>query len=133
MMALTFIGSRYVEGGGIEAWSAGRRFISRSGNVAAQLVLGLPISDSTSGFRGFTADLLRSIKFSEVTSDGYSFQVEMAFLSHQRNAKIVEIPIAFRDRLSGESKMNTAIAIEAALLLFRLGSRRVTGRRLHLV
>ncbi len=100
------IGSRYVLGGKIPKWSLYRRMVSRLTNGVTRLVLGLSVRDVTGGYRAFSAGALEKINFSSVKSDGYAFQVEMAARCHRAGLRICEIPIAFVDRESGESKLS---------------------------
>ncbi len=108
------IGSRYVPGGRVEGWSAVRRAISRGGSVYARLVLGLGVRDLTGGFKCFRAEVLRSIDLDSIRSKGYAFQVEMTYRTIQAGYDVVEVPISFRDRAVGSSKMSRAIVAEAA-------------------
>lgn len=107
------IGSRYVPGGSIPDWSWHRRQLSRWGNRYAGAVLGLGVHDATSGFRAYTAEALARIDFHTVRADGYGFQIEMAYRVQRAGGRVVEIPIAFVDRVRGESKMSGAIVVEA--------------------
>ncbi len=111
------IGSRYVPGGSIPDWSWHRRQLSRWGNRYAGAVLGLGVNDATSGFRAYTAEALARIDFHTVRADGYGFQIEMAYRVQRTGGRIVEIPIAFVDRLRGESKMSGRIVVEALVLV----------------
>lgn len=111
------IGSRYVPGGGVSNWSRSRQVISRGGSFYARRILGSTIRDMTGGFKCFRADVLRQIELSTVVSRGYAFQVELTWRALRCGYKIVEVPITFREREHGESKMNAGIAIEAALLV----------------
>jgi dolichol-phosphate mannosyltransferase len=117
------IGSRYVRGGSAPDWSAGRRAISRVGCLYARAMLGLSVRDATAGFRAYRADTIRTIPLDDIRADGYGFQVEMVYLVQQRGGTIVEIPITFRDRERGHSKMSARIVAEALLLVTRWGIR----------
>lgn len=121
------IGSRYVAGGSTPDWPALRRFISRGGNLYARLMLGIPIRDATAGFRAFTADALRRLPYREAEASGYSFQVEMAWRAHQAGMRITEVPITFRDRARGTSKMGLSIVLEAMRLVTVWGLGRLFG------
>jgi dolichol-phosphate mannosyltransferase len=125
------IGSRYVPGGSTPDWPFHRRFLSRGGNLYARLMLGIPVHDSTAGFRAFRAGALRSLPYRQARASGYGFQVEMAMRAHDAGLRIVEIPVVFRDRTVGTSKMNGAIVREAMWLVTKWGvSRRIgAGRR----
>ncbi len=118
------IGSRYVPGGGTDGWPWTRKAISRGGNTYAAWMLGLRIKDATAGFRAFRDTTLRKIDPSTCQASGYGFQVEMAWRTEQAGLDIVEVPITFKDRVHGSSKMSTRIAIEAMALITRWGIRR---------
>lgn len=119
------IGSRYVRGGSTPDWPLGRRLISKGGNLYARVMLGVPIRDATAGFRAFRAEPLRSLPYKAAQASGYAFQVEMAMRAHQAGLKVVEVPISFRDRTRGTSKMGTGIVIEAMRLVTIWGLRRM--------
>ena len=108
------IGSRYVDGGGVSDWSALRRAISRSGSAYARLVLGLRVRDLTGGFKCFRREVLEAIDLDTIRSRGYAFQVEMTYRAIQRGFTVAEVPIIFRERRAGASKMDGAIVLEAA-------------------
>lgn len=120
------IGSRYVPGGSIPQWGVHRRLLSRGGNVYSALMLGVPVKDMTSGFRAYRADLLRRMELETVRADGYGFQIEMTYRAAQRGARIAEVPIRFIDRELGESKMSSAIVVEALKLVTKWGAMRLT-------
>lgn len=122
------IGSRYVPGGGTEGWPWFRQAISRGGNVYASLLLGLSVRDATAGFRAFRDTTLGKIDPGTCQASGYGFQVEMAWRTEQAGLEIVEVPITFKDRVEGESKMNGMIAIEAIALITRWGIVNRFGR-----
>jgi hypothetical protein len=123
------IGSRYVKGGDIPHWPLVRRALSRIGNMYASTVLGLGVSDATSGFRAYRANVLQSIDVSNTKATGYGFQVELAYRAHRQGAKIVEVPITFNDRVRGESKMSWHIIGEAMTLVTRWAFRdRIVGK-----
>ena len=107
------IGSRYVDGGGVGDWGALRRAISRGGSAYARLVLGVPVADLTGGFKCFRREVLEAIDLDAVRSKGYAFQVELTYRAVQRGFRVVEVPIVFRDRRVGSSKMSRAIVAEA--------------------
>ncbi|GAB3046126.1 polyprenol monophosphomannose synthase [Parafrigoribacterium mesophilum] len=113
------LGSRWVTGGAVRNWPWLRQAISRIGNAYARAVLGSGVHDLTSGFRVFRAEALRSLDLSTVSSQGYCFQVELAWRLERRGARIVEHPITFVERTVGRSKMHAGIVAEALL--------RVTG------
>src|SRR5580700_6147833 len=117
------LGSRYVPGGGVVDWGLLRRFISEGGSTYARLVLGLRVRDLTGGFKCFRREVLETIHFDSVRSQGYAFQVELTYRSVQAGFRVVEVPIVFRDRERGTSKMSWRIAAEAMWLvpLLRIG------------
>lgn len=109
------IGSRYVEGGQLdEGWAAWRKSLSSFGNFYARVILGMPILDVTGGFRAWRRETLLGIPLQRVKSQGYAFQVEMAYLTYLKGFLMTEIPIYFADRERGDSKMSLAIQLEAA-------------------
>jgi dolichol-phosphate mannosyltransferase len=108
------IGSRYVPGGGVGDWSALRRAISRGGSAYARLVLSVRVRDLTGGFKCFRREVLEAIDLDSIHSRGYAFQVEMTYRAIQRGFSIAEVPIVFRDRRAGTSKMDRKIVAEAA-------------------
>ncbi len=114
------LGSRYVRGGGVEDWSLLRRLVSRGGSLYAALMLGLRIRDLTGGFKCFRREVLEAIDLSTVRSKGYAFQVELTYRAVRRGFRVVEVPIVFRDRVRGRSKMSWRIAAEAVVLVPRL-------------
>jgi len=107
------LGSRYVPGGGVSDWGALRRAISRGGSAYARLVLGVDVRDLTGGFKCFRREVLETIDFDSVQARGYAFQVEMTYRAVRAGFKVVEVPIVFRDRRAGSSKMDGAIVAEA--------------------
>ena len=114
------LGSRYVAGGSTRHWPLRRRFLSRAGSTYAAAVLGLPLRDVTSGFKGFNRRVLQALDFDTIHSTGYSFQIEVTYRCHQRGFHIVEVPITFEDRRIGQSKMSGRIVTEALLMVWRL-------------
>jgi dolichol-phosphate mannosyltransferase len=108
------IGSRYVPGGGIADWGPLRRGISRGGSTYARLVLGVDVRDLTGGFKCFRREVLEAIDLDAIQARGYAFQVEMTYRAIQQGFRVVEVPIFFRDRRVGSSKMSRAIMAEAA-------------------
>jgi dolichol-phosphate mannosyltransferase len=119
------IGSRYVPGGATPDWPLHRRLISKGGNLYARFMLGLPVRDATAGFRAFRAEALRRLPYRAAEASGYGFQVEMAWRAHQIGLNIVEVPISFRDRELGTSKMGTGIVLEAMKLVTIWGLQRL--------
>jgi dolichol-phosphate mannosyltransferase len=114
------LGSRYVRGGGVADWGAIRRIVSRGGSWYARRTLGLQVRDLTGGFKCFRADVLREIDLPSVRSRGYAFQVELTYRTIVRGFRVVEVPIVFRDRQRGTSKMSWQITAEAAWLVPQL-------------
>jgi dolichol-phosphate mannosyltransferase len=114
------IGSRYAPGGGVVDWGIGRRLISRGGSVFARLVLGLGPHDLTGGFKAWRAETLAAIPFDGVHAGGYVFQIEMTFRASRRGARVHEVPITFRDRRVGQSKMSRRIVVEALVVVVQL-------------
>jgi dolichol-phosphate mannosyltransferase len=111
------LGSRYVPGGGVTDWGLLRRFISEGGSTYARLVLGLRVRDLTGGFKCFRREVLEAIHFDGVRSQGYAFQVELTYRAARAGFRIVEVPIVFKDRALGQSKMSWRIAAEAMWLV----------------
>jgi dolichol-phosphate mannosyltransferase len=118
------IGSRYVPGGGTENWGLGRKVISRGGGLYARTVLGIDVRDVTAGFVCWRRAALEAIELSTVSSNGYSFQIEMKYRAHQKGMRLVETPIMFVDRRVGQSKMSRAIVAEALLKVWAMRFRR---------
>jgi dolichol-phosphate mannosyltransferase len=117
------LGSRYVRGGKVQDWGPLRRFVSRGGCLYAQAVLGVRIRDLTGGFKCFRAEVLRAIDLPTVRAQGYAFQVELTYRALMRGFDVREVPITFRDRLRGRSKMSPRIAVEAMWLVPQLRRR----------
>jgi dolichol-phosphate mannosyltransferase len=111
------IGSRYVAGGTTPNWPWYRLAISRGGNLYVRALLGLPVHDSTAGFRVYSRYALGSLPLDDVRAEGYGFQVEMTYRVHGAGGSIVEVPIEFRDRELGTSKMSSRIVLEAFVLV----------------
>jgi dolichol-phosphate mannosyltransferase len=107
------LGSRYVPGGGVENWGKLRRALSRGGSWYARRVLGVPVRDLTGGFKCFNRRVLESIDLDGVHADGYGFQIELTFRAVEAGFTVAEVPILFRERREGASKMTARIALEA--------------------
>ena len=121
-------GSRYVPGGSLdEKWPLWRKWLSGFGNDYARTILRLPIRDVTGGFRLWKRETLAEMPLDKVKSNGYVFQVEMAYISHKMGFRFVEIPIHFNESIYGQSKMNLSIQVEAAIRVWQL-----IGRYKHL-
>jgi dolichol-phosphate mannosyltransferase len=123
------LGSRYVPGGGVRDWGPLRRAVSRGGSAYARLVLGLDVLDLTGGFKCFRREVLEAIDLDSVQARGYAFQVELTYQAIRRGFKVVEVPIVFRDRQAGSSKMDGSIVVEAAwkVPMLRFGRGRARG------
>jgi dolichol-phosphate mannosyltransferase len=119
------IGSRLVPGGAVIGWSALRHAVSQGGSLLARLVLGLPVRDCTSGFKCFRREALEALDLTSVRSSGFAFQVELNHACARAGLRLVEVPITFRDRVRGASKMSVHIVAEAlwVVLLLLLGHR----------
>jgi dolichol-phosphate mannosyltransferase len=107
------LGSRYVAGGGTENWGRGRRVVSAGGSLYARRLLGLPIRDLTGGFKCFRREVLETIDLDAVEAKGYAFQIELTYRAIRAGFRVVEVPIIFRDRTEGKSKMSRIIFLEA--------------------
>jgi dolichol-phosphate mannosyltransferase len=118
------LGSRYVPGGGVENWGAMRRALSRGGSWYARVLLGVPVRDLTGGFKCFNRRVLEAIDLDGVRADGYGFQIELTYLAIQAGFTVAEVPILFRERREGHSKMNARIALEAVWKVPALRLRR---------
>ena len=116
------IGSRYVPGGGITEWGPMRRFISRGGSAYARVALGLPIRDLTGGFKCFRRIVLETIDLDTIEARGYAFQVETTYRAIKAGFRVVEVPIVFKDRADGTSKMSKSIVAEA---MWRVPAMRI--------
>jgi dolichol-phosphate mannosyltransferase len=120
------LGSRYVPGGGVTDWGFVRRGLSRGGSWYARTLLGVPVMDMTGGFKCFRPRVLEQLDLKGIRSDGYGFQIEVTYRAIQAGFTVKEIPIVFRDRRVGSSKMTARIALEAVWKVpaLRLGARR---------
>jgi dolichol-phosphate mannosyltransferase len=119
------IGSRYVPGGGLADWAAGRRLLSRAGNAYARALLRLGVRDVTAGYRAYRAEVLRALPLDEIDSRGYCFQIDMTRRTLDAGWRIVERPIEFRERTAGVSKMSRAIVAEAIVRVTVWGLQRL--------
>jgi dolichol-phosphate mannosyltransferase len=120
------LGSRYVPGGGVTDWAPMRRLISRGGSAYARLALGIGIRDLTGGFKCLRREVLEAIDLDSIDSLGYAFQVEVTYRAIQAGFRVTEIPIVFRDRRQGSSKMSRSIVAEA---IWRVPAMRFKRRR----
>ncbi|HEU5002141.1 MAG TPA: polyprenol monophosphomannose synthase [Actinomycetota bacterium] len=123
------VGSRYMPGGGVEGWSQARHLLSLGGNLYARIILGFGVKDATSGFRCYRARVLRAIELGEVRSNGYAFQIDMTYRAWKLGYTITEVPITFRERSLGASKMSRSIVSEALVAVAKWGLRDLPRRR----
>ena len=107
------LGSRYIKGGGVEGWAWHRELLSRGGCVYARVLLGVPVRDLTGGFKCFRREVLETLDLDDIHADGYGFQIEMTYRAIRAGFRVKEVPITFRDRVAGTSKMHGRIAVEA--------------------
>jgi dolichol-phosphate mannosyltransferase len=122
------IGSRYIAQGNTQDWPLRRRLLSQLGNLYAHIVTGMSVKDATSGYRCFRRELLEQLDFDRIASDGYAFQIEVAFRVWKLGLYICEIPIVFADRVAGQSKLDRHIIWEAFWGLWRLRLLSLRGR-----
>jgi dolichol-phosphate mannosyltransferase len=122
------LGSRYVPGGAVAEWGTARRLISRGGSLYSRTVLGVPVRDPTGGFKCFRREVLETIDLDSVAASGYSFQVEMTYRTLRAGFEVLEVPITFREREEGKSKMSTSIVIEAAWRVPAIRLSSLAGR-----
>ena len=115
------LGSRYVPGGGVTDWGLFRRLLSRGGSWYARMVLGVPVRDLTGGFKCFRRATLEGIDYQRMHADGYGFQIELTYRAYKAGFSVKEIPIVFREREHGTSKMTARIAAEA---IWKVPARR---------
>jgi dolichol-phosphate mannosyltransferase len=115
------LGSRWVAGGRVENWPAHRMILSRGGNTYTRLALGIPVRDATGGYRAFRRTALEALDLADVASQGYCFQVDLAWRAVQRGLRVVEVPITFVERVRGDSKMNGSIVRESLLRVTEWG------------
>jgi dolichol-phosphate mannosyltransferase len=122
------LGSRYIKGVNVVNWPITRLLLSYFANVYARWVTGLPVRDSTGGFKCFKREVLEKIGLDNIHSNGYAFQIEMSFRAWRKGFKIKEIPIIFVDRRAGESKMSKKIVREAIWMVWKLRILSILGR-----
>ena len=118
------IGSRWIKGGKTVNWSRSRELLSRIANRYVRVMLGMGVHDSTAGFRIYSSQILRKIDLGHIRSEGYSFQIEMTRAAHKAGAVIREVPITFKERVNGVSKMSKKIVREAMFLVTVWGLKR---------
>jgi len=122
------IGSRYTNGVRVVNWPIRRLILSFSANLYTRVVTGMPVRDATSGFKCFRRSVLEAIDLDKIRSNGYAFQIEMAFKAWSKGFRVGEHPITFVDRRSGISKMSRSIVYEAALLVWKLRLQKIMGK-----
>ncbi|MFQ5823400.1 MAG: polyprenol monophosphomannose synthase [bacterium] len=122
------IGSRYITGVNVINWPLSRLLLSLGANWYTRVITGLPLRDCTSGFKCFRRDVLENIDLDNISSDGYSFQIEVNFKAWKKNFKICEIPIIFVDRIKGNSKMSRKVMREAAWMVWKLRLLSLFGK-----
>jgi len=123
------IGTRWMQGGSVVNWPFHRRFISKLGTKYAAVALNLDCKDLTSGYRVLPIELLKTLDLTDIKTNGYGFQIEMAWRAHNAGFEITQVPITFTERENGRSKMGTRIVWEAWLNVSIWGFRRITSRR----
>jgi dolichol-phosphate mannosyltransferase len=119
------IGSRYISGVNVINWPMKRLLLSYFANAYARFITGVPIKDLTAGFKAIRVNALKSINLDNIKSNGYAFQIEITFKIYNKGFKIIEIPIVFYERRSGNSKMSKKIIFEAALMVWRLRIEKI--------
>ena len=122
------IGSRYTKGGGVRDWGVLRRIVSRGGSLFAKRVLGLKPNDLTGGFKAWRRPALEVVDWDRVHSGGYVFQIETTYLATRAGARVSEVPIVFKDREVGTSKMSKSIIVEALMVVLQLRWEELRGR-----
>jgi dolichol-phosphate mannosyltransferase len=122
------IGSRNIPGGGVEGWGLGRHVISKGGSLYSRTILGLGVRDLTSGYKAFTRRALEAIDLPSVSSNGYSFQIELTYRAIRKGMRVAEVPIVFVDRTLGKSKMSRKIFLEAVAMVWKLRLDALRGK-----
>ena len=122
------IGSRYIDGVNVVHWPLRRLILSYGGNIYSRVITGMPLHDTTSGFKCFRREVLEAVDLDAVHSGGYSFQIEMNFRAWCKGFRLKEIPIIFVDRTLGQSKMNLSIMIEAVKVVWKLKYQQLSGK-----
>src|SRR5215475_3733381 len=125
------IGSRWVPGGEVRNWPWLRQAISRGGNLYARLLLRFPVRDATGGYRAYRRAVLETLKLDGVASQGYCFQIDLAWKTWREGFRLVEVPITFTERVLGHSKMSRAIVTEALWRVAQWGLTTAAVRRGH--
>lgn len=119
------IGSRYVKGGGVEDWPYGRWLMSYYASYYVRMILGVKIRDTTAGFKCYTRKVLETIDLDNIQFIGYAFQIEMKYTAHRHGFKIAEVPILFKDRELGQSKMSMGIFKEAFFGVWKMRKKKI--------
>ncbi len=122
------LGSRYVAGGGVENWGAGRRVVSSGGSLYARVLLGVGVRDLTGGFKCYRRAVLEAIDLPSISSIGYAFQIETTYRALRAGFRVAEVPITFADREAGSSKMSKGIFLEAVWKVPALRLAALRGR-----
>jgi len=122
------VGSRNVDGRGVEGWWLGRHVLSKGGSLYSRIVLGVRVRDLTTGYKAYARRALEAIDLPSIRSNGYSFQIETTYRAIQKGLSVVEVPIVFVDRQAGESKMNSRIFAEAVGMVWKLRLSALRGR-----
>ena len=122
------IGSRNIPGGGVEGWGPGRHFLSKGGSVYSRTILGLRVRDLTSGYKAYTRRAIEAIDLPNLSSNGYSFQIETTYRAVRKGMRVTEVPIVFVDRTAGHSKMSRRIFLEAIGVVWRLRADTLLGK-----
>ena len=122
------LGSRYKTGVNVINWPVSRLLLSLGANAYARWITGLPLTDSTGGFKCFRRSVLQAIDLDAVRSNGYAFQIEMSFRAWKKGFRITEVPIIFHDRVEGQSKMNKRIVREAIWMVWWLRLQAILGK-----
>ena len=123
------VGSRYVAGGGVENWPIRRRFSSLAVNLLSRVLMGLPIRDTTGSYRAYKLEKIRAIDFDTFVSTGYAFQEEMAFRCKLVGCRMTEVPITFRNRTRGTSKVSPSEMMSSLTDLVRIAASRTIIRK----
>jgi len=121
------IGSRYINGVRVANWPIKRLLLSYFANLYSRIITGMPVKDGTGGFKCFRRIVLESINLNNIRSNGYSFQIEMNFITWKKGFKVIEIPITFVDRVQGTSKMSKKIVREAIFMVWKLRIKSIIG------
>ncbi|MBX7258397.1 MAG: polyprenol monophosphomannose synthase [Candidatus Hydrogenedentes bacterium] len=119
------VGSRYTNGVSVVNWPLSRLIISKLASTYARIVTGLPLTDSTGGFKCYRLEVLRAIDLSQIRSNGYCFQIETSFRAWRKGFRLKDVPIVFYERQRGKSKLNLSIALEGFLIVLQLGAERL--------